>query len=229
MADPNSGEHHALYQLKGADLRANMNDKFLFSFDDFVIRRGNCILLEGDNGAGKTTFLQYAAGLFDLWPEDAVFDGRAVDNSPPTYPDDIGFIPDSPMSQAFSGKVEEYLKFVGTCANVQSNLLDQRYDHISSCLAELGIRPSGFVSDFSYGQQKVLSISRYLNCPKLLFIDEIPTMSDPKQQSIILGVLTYFRMNGVVIMFTSHVPTYFKGFYNRHLRIENGWLHEIEE
>lgn len=222
-----SGEH-TLYELKGADLRANMDDRFLFSFDDLTIHRGGCILLEGNNGSGKTTFLQYIAGLFDLWPQNAVFDGRPVDTAPPSYPDDIGFVPHSPMSQAFSGKVEEYLRFVGTYADIPSKTHEQRYDFISGRLAKLGITPSAFVGDLSYGQQKVLSISRYLNCPKLLLIDEVPTFSDPNQLIVVLEILTYFHTNGVTMIFTSHAPTCFKGFYNRHLRIEDAWLHEIE-
>jgi len=221
-----SSDEYYLYQLKSADLRVNMNDRLLFSFDDLSIQRGSCILLEGDNGSGKTMFLKYIAGLFDLWPRDAFFDGRAVDSTPPNYPDDIGFVSDSPMSEAFSGKVEEYLRFVGSNSSIKKELYEKRFNCVLDLLAKLEITRYDFVSDLSYGQQKVLSISRYLNCPKLLLIDELPTTSDQYQLCVIWKILTYFLENGTTMIFTSHTPSFFQGLYDRHLRIEDGWLHK---
>ena len=216
-----------LYAIPGDDLKTpDPSGTFLFSFDDTVVKPGDVILVEGKNGAGKTTFLRHAAGLNKGWPDGALFKGKDVAAEPPQYPDDIGFVSDSPMTTAFEGVVRRYMEFFSE--NARRNIQDARETarHFLDLLGAYGISPDAFVTDLSYGQRKLLSLARCANCPSLLFVDEMPVSIDRHQQGLVARFVAVLRDRGTSIIFTTHSQHLFQGAYNRRLVIRDGWLHE---
>lgn len=221
------GVKETLYAIPGDDLKTpDPGGTFLFSFDDIAVIRGDVILVEGKNGAGKTTFLRHAAGLSRGWPDGAMFKGRNVADDPPQYPDDIGFVSDSPMTTAFEGVVSRYMDFF--VEHSRRNIEDTRNTarHFMELLVAYGISSDMFVADLSYGQRKLLSLARCANCPSLLFVDEMPVSIDRGQQEIIATVFGVLRDCGTTIIFTTHSRHLFPGAYNRRFAVRDGWLHE---
>ncbi|MDA3835041.1 MAG: ATP-binding cassette domain-containing protein, partial [Spirochaetales bacterium] len=195
-------------------------------FDDIHIHSGDVILLEGKNGTGKTTFLRYAAGLNGGWPAGAFFRGQDVSVEAPQYPDDIGFVPDSPMTAAFEGVVRRYMAFFVEKSLQNIEQTRQTFDHFLDLIQAFGISPDAFVADLSYGQQKLLSLARCANCPALLFVDEMPISVDQQQQQLLNAFLAVLRDRGTSIVFTTHSSHLFGSAFNRQLVISDGWLHE---
>ena len=217
----------ALYEIKGADIQADLKNRFLFSYDDFIVNKCDIILLMGDNGTGKTTFLKYITGCYGKWPEEAIFCGESVESRTPAFPDDIGFVDHSPMVQAFDGKVREYLKFTSNHSERKKEAIENNLEIVLHFLRNLNISENDFITDLSFGQRKVMALARYLNSPRLLVIDEIPYSQNFEQQKTILSIFKMLSEKGSTIIFSSHLPEKYTNFINRTFMISKGWMSEI--
>ncbi len=216
----------SLYELPGTDILTE-DDEFLFSTTDLIVYVGDSICVEGANGAGKSTFLRYLGGSTGKWPEDTRLGGNAVGGERPDYPDDVGFVAQVPLLQAFRGTVEAYILFTAQFSKVSKTIIGARFDHIRPLLSVFQINPEELVVNLSSGQRKVIALCRFLNCPRLLLLDELPYFVDTKQRRAMEELLSMFLANGSSLIFTTHHPAGSRNLANRVFRISDGWLREL--
>lgn len=162
-----------------------------FSFPDVQLERGGQLLVTGESGIGKTTFLHLAAGL--LKPESGAI---SICGS------DISSLSHKKLDR-FRGKnigiVYQRSHFVKSL-NLMENLLlaqllsgyKQSRDKVKKTVEILGLgdKLHKKTSTLSQGEQQRASIARaVINRPALILADEPTSSLDDKNAEIVAGLL----------------------------------------
>ncbi len=146
---------------------------------------GECLVLAGPNGVGKSTVLALAAGA--LAPKG----GRVLRQA------DVGFIPQEPA--LFSDlSVKDNLRFF---ASLRGTALPE---HFCLPIEDVLLHPVGKLSG---GMQKRVSIvCADLGAPKLMILDEPCAGLDLNAQTMLADLIAQWKRDGRCILYTGHDP-----------------------
>ncbi len=173
----------------------------------FTLRRGQCIGVIGDNGAGKSSLLKLLAGT--LQPSAGLLErvGRVT----AILELGAGFHPD------FSGR--DNLYFGGSLIGISHEQMARLEPSIIE-FCELGEALDRPVKTYSSGMTVRLAFALVTAVqPDVLIIDEALAVGDQHFQKKCVGRITQFRENGCTILFCSHSP-----YHIRHLCDAALWL-----
>lgn len=138
---------------------------------DATIEKGQCTVLMGRNGVGKTTLLSCIMGLLPFKSGEIVFDGKNISgySAEKRAPLGIGYVPQG--RQIFPMlTVEENLKIGLPVRKDKKNQVPDFIYDLFPVLKQMLNRRGG---DLSGGQQQQLAIGRALVIdPSLLILDE---------------------------------------------------------
>ncbi|WP_338409805.1 ATP-binding cassette domain-containing protein [uncultured Flavobacterium sp.] len=164
----------------------------LFHMPDIFCTAGNTLLITGNSGRGKTTYLHILAGI--LRPKSGEIE---IDNTNTVALSErkndffrgknIGIVFQKPYFIA-SLNVLENLEMTSWLANGNKNSITA-----NKLLSELGLfeYASKLLSQLSVGQQQRFSIARALiNKPKVLLADEPTSSLDDKNAETVIELLT---------------------------------------
>lgn len=151
------------------------------------LRVGECLVIEGANGSGKTLLLETIAGL------------RAVD----------GYVP--PQSLLFCGDktalkprltAEDNLVFYARLGGANGNPMLKA---VKRALAYFSLPSSAAVATFSTGQRQRLLLARLLLGEKRLWLLDEPTANlDSEGESLLLRLISRRCRNGGGVIMTRH-------------------------
>ncbi len=173
----------------------------------FELRRGQCIGVIGDNGAGKSSLLKLLAGT--LQPSSGTVErvGRVT----AILELGAGFHPD------FSGR--DNLYFGGSLIGISHEEM-ARLEAGIVAFAELGDAMERAVKTYSSGMTVRLAFALVTAVqPDMLIIDEALAVGDQHFQKKCVERIMAFRENGCTILFCSHSP-----YHIRHLCDTAVWL-----
>jgi lipopolysaccharide transport system ATP-binding protein len=173
----------------------------------FELKRGQCIGVIGDNGAGKSSLLKLLAGT--LQPSSGSIErvGRVT----AILELGAGFHPD------FSGR--DNLYFGGSLIGIDHAEMAQLESGIIE-FCELGDALDRPVKTYSSGMAVRLAFALVTAVqPDLLIIDEALAVGDQHFQKKCIERIMAFRSNGCTILFCSHSP-----YHIRHLCDVALWL-----
>ena len=167
---------------------------------DFVLNRGESVMLEGENGSGKTTLLKLLGGLFPEKNSQIRLDGIPLaEIDLRDWRDSIGYVQQFP--DIFPGTVRE---------NVRIGNLDASEAQIDACLERLGLSPladrilSGAKTELSGGEIRRIELARLLlrleKC-NLLMLDEPFENLDEKGRKTVQEIL---NLSGKTRIYVSH-------------------------
>ncbi len=188
--------------LKVRELSHSFNGRSVFSGFKFSITSGQSILLQGENGAGKTTILKIVSGLLE--PTAASF--VLADQPCATFKQ----IKNQLRAQSiylhqqpflFDTSVENNLDYATNSANGLSD--EQR----RSIVAELSIENllEQNAANLSVGQKQRVAIARSLLFnPRLLILDEPFTAVDKDSFNHVVSVLKRYKNQGGTLLLVSH-------------------------
>lgn len=159
-------------------------------FDDFTaldkicctIPAGCIYGLVGSNGAGKSTFVRLAAGIYRPDAGHAAVDGENVYENPAVksrlvlVPDELYFLPQANMKKMADLYAAVYDRF--------------SYERFRKLTAAFGLDPKKAVANFSKGMKRqAVTILALSAMPDFLFFDETFDGLDPVMRSLVKKVI----------------------------------------
>lgn len=169
------------------------------SFPNLRLYQGEIILLQGENGCGKTTLLKLLSGLLkpqtgSWWLFGKKATGRPITDLAKT----VGFVLQNPEHQLFGESVEAEVKQAGISESISNHWLEQLN------LAQLRDRHP---QALSRGQKRRLTLAAVLaRKPTVCLLDEITVGQDPRSLQLMLTGLDLFAQEGGSAIVTSHDP-----------------------
>jgi heme exporter protein A len=185
----------------------------------FSIAPGECVLLAGRNGSGKTTILRIAARL--VRPSKGTLSFSC--ESPEEQENQIrpGFVAHATMVYDELTAEENLLLF----ARLQE--IDQPQHRVDALLQELGLsdRRASLVRTFSRGMRQRVAIARaLLHEPAILLLDEPATGLDPQGVTWLAEAIRRLRDSGRTILMSLHGESEISSLGTRAIRLDGGAL-----
>jgi heme exporter protein A len=178
-------------------------DRLLFSSLSFDLREGQILLIEGANGAGKTSLLRILAGLSRpsdgeiRWRGHGIADRRAEYCSEMTY---LGHAPGLKAELSPAENLRLWLRLAGL--PLKTREVRQALDDVG-----LGGYEDAPTRILSAGQRQRTALARLLLSPALLWIlDEPFTALDAAGLALVRVLLETHTARGGMVSLTSHQP-----------------------
>lgn len=201
MRETNSQSHMQREQSQDGNVHLNHlevdlpNGNILLQPMNFVLTRGQNVLIKGSSGSGKSTLLRALAGI---WP-------YAKGQLALPHQDRILFIPQRPYLPL--GTLRDALQYPGkkefTDAKLQEALEKCKVGYLGVHLHEEG----DWSHVFSIGEQQRLAFARaYLMQPEWLFMDESTSALDEATEAALYQLLTE-EMQQTTVVSVGHRST----------------------
>lgn len=188
--------------LKVSELSQDYSGHRVFSDFKFTVCAGDSILLQGENGSGKTTILKILSGLLE--PSDGRF---SVNNKPasdyktarPELLRQSIYLHQQPY--LFDTTVENNLSYAGKSESALS------YEQQTGLISQFGIEHllDKNAGNLSIGQKQRVALARSLFYnPQLLILDEPFTAVDKESIISTQKALQHYRSTGGTLILVSH-------------------------
>lgn len=181
-------------------------ENLTMKYDQFVALKDlNCTIPEGcvyglvgSNGAGKSTFMRLAAGIYRPYAGTVTVGGVKVYDSPEAkariafVPDELFFLPRATMSRMAMLYASNYTKFDKA-----------RFQELT---AAFGLNPEAQISTFSKGMRRQAAIILALSTrPEYILFDETFDGLDPVMRNLVRKVLyNDVEERGATAVISSH-------------------------
>ena len=189
---------------------------------DLEVRPGECVVLIGHNGSGKTTTLRLVAGLLEPSDGQVTVAGASLreDRSRAA----LSFVPDSPLLYP-DLTVREHLELVGLAHGIGDGL-DGRVAELLE-LFDLGSRGDFLPGQLSRGMRQKAQLACALVRPfRLLLLDEPVVGLDPPSQQALHRLLVAAKQDGAAILLSTHQLAFAAGLADRAVVLHEGRMVE---
>jgi tungstate transport system ATP-binding protein len=213
-----------LNPLEYSSIKLSLGHRVLFKELCFEINRGECVLLSGDNGEGKTTLLRIMAGI--KRPDSGMcrYHGVCHDwrRARAWLLQNVVYLHQDPY--LFDASVEDNIAYglrrrglakATVMAIVNDALQRAGLDHLQT---RSGKQLSGGE------KQRVALLRAWVLSPHLLLLDEPVASMDQQARQRTLFMIRWLLQEGVSLVITAHEPRLFAPLADRHLRLERGEL-----
>jgi len=177
----------------------------VLALEDLTVRveEGQCLVLLGRNGAGKTTALRCMGGVLLPTAGTVRVDGIDAADDPAAVRARIGLMPEVPgLYERMS--VRAYLDYFGAIYDIEPALRKRRISELLE-LFELADAGDRWLGTFSKGmRQKVALIRATLHRPRLVLADEPTSALDPDSARRAWDYLNYLKSEGCALVICTH-------------------------
>lgn len=201
----------ALLQVKGLKKRFGGNEAV--SNVNFEVNAGECVVLAGDNGAGKSTVIKMISGVYTPTEGEVYFDGNLLTGQTPEGVRNAGIetiYQDLSLADNLDPGLNLYLGREKTKSVMGFTFLDraQMRKDAAEVMKGLGIvvpDPSAPVRDLSGGQRQAIAIARAIHWKaKLVIMDEPTAALGVPEQREVMALIHRLKEQGVGIILISH-------------------------
>lgn len=179
----------------------------------FEVNAGECIVLAGDNGAGKSTVIKMISGVYQPTSGIVRFDGDVLTGQSPESVRSAGIetiYQDLALADNLDPGLNLYLGREKTRSVMGIPFLDRKamQEDAVEVLKSLGIvvpDPSAPVREMSGGQRQAIAIARAIHWQaKLVIMDEPTAALGVPEQREVMALIERLKKKGVAIILISH-------------------------
>jgi len=189
--------------LAASELECVRGDRTLFSGLSFAVAPGAGLLVQGANGAGKTSLLRIAVGLAPPARGGVTWDGHSIRSLGPTYRREVLYCGHANALKDDLTAVEN----VRAAAALAGRAITS--DAARGALAQVGVAAAADlpVRSLSQGQKRRTALARLaLDGAKLWVLDEPLAALDVGGAEWLAGMLDAHLAAGGMALVTSHQP-----------------------
>ncbi len=187
-------------KLEARELSCIRDERVLFSDLNFTLKSGQILLIEGRNGAGKTSLLRILTGFRKPESGDLFWSDERIDNTQEFYQDTAYIGHNNGLKDTLTA--EENLRYAQSLAITTLS--------IDNAMEQVGLNgyQETLVRFMSAGQRRRLALARLLCTHKPLWILDEPFTSLDRASIKLFEqfIETHANQGGLVIM-TSHHDT----------------------
>lgn len=203
---------NSTYRLQGEGLSCARDDKELFAGLSFTVNPGQVLLLEGNNGSGKTSLLRIICGFREPDTGNVSWCGDEIPHS--QYYTDMAYV----------GHMDGIKKELTVLENLRLSLALSQPGKLSIQQALAKVNLSGYedtlIQALSAGQKRRLSLARLLVTHNVLWIlDEPFTSLDKQGIELIEALMAEHCADGGMIVMTSHHDVNLNGIDVQRIRL----------
>jgi energy-coupling factor transporter ATP-binding protein EcfA2 len=205
------------------DLHVGYNAVPVLQGVSLEIQPGEFVAVMGDNGSGKTTFLQSLLGL--LKPSHGRVEVLGQDTrhtSVSRLAQQVGFVFQNPDHQLFAESVWQEATFAPRNFGMVDEAAQAR---ITELLARCGLgdRQQDHPYRLSYGEKRRLNlISVLAYAPRLILLDEVLIGQDAENAAFLLGLLRERVEQGDTVIMVNHDPEVTRRYASRLIFFNSG-------
>jgi ABC-type sulfate/molybdate transport systems ATPase subunit len=210
--------------IEFGELSKSINRRQLFHDLQLEINAGECIVLSGDNGEGKTTLLRIMSGLMAPDSGNCQYNGTCLNwrRARNWLLQNVVYLHQDP-----------YLFDISVLDNIAYGLrrrgykINQARDMAINALQRFGLEhlQQRNAKQLSGGEkQRVALLRAWVLSPRLLLLDEPVASMDEQARHRTLFLIRRLLQDGVSLVITAHEPRLFGPIAERHIRLKQGRL-----
>lgn len=199
----------------------------------FDIGSGECILLCGRSGAGKSTILKLITGLAPQFYQGILEGTVLILNKAPDLmtakekAEIFGVVFQDPRSQFFMQKVQDEIAFSAENIGIASDLILNNIQNISKLLQLESLLDKN-VDELSSGQKQRIAIAAaFILKPKILILDEPISNLDKNGINTVVGMLKDIKKQGTTVIISEHRIFEFAALADKIFHISDGVLENV--
>lgn len=217
-----------MIELRDVSFQYENSDKDSVSHIHLSISKGECVLLCGKSGCGKTTITKLINGLIPHMAqgkkEGAVYiKGQSVDDIPMyQLSQTIGSVFQNPKSQFFNLDTDSELTFAVENQGLSANEIHQRLEEITERLHISHLRNRN-IFELSGGEKQLIAVASVcIAKPEILVLDEPTANLDLRAIHILRDTLIQLKKAGVTIIIAEHRLSYLREIVDSVLYMSEG-------
>ena len=186
-------------KLEGIELTLVRGERCLFEGLSFALGPGAALLLEGENGSGKTSLLKAIAGMLDLESGEVLWGGQPIRAVRQEFCREVVW-----MAHRVGLKADltllENLRFESTLRPASMDKLDEVLERLAlTRLRRLPLR------SLSAGQQRRVALARMvLSAAELWLMDEPFTNLDRAGRDLVMDIVNEHLSTGGMCVMAAH-------------------------
>ncbi len=205
-------QSHSTHQLQGENLSCVRDDRELFTNLGFTVQTGQVLLLEGQNGSGKTSLLRIICGFREPDTGIVTWSGEGIPQS--QYYSDMAYV----------GHLDGIKKELTVLENLKLSLALGQSGKLSIQQALEKVQLVGYddtlIQALSAGQKRRLSLARLLITHNVLWILDEPFTSLDKQGIVLVeSLMAEHCAKGGMMVMTSHHDVNLQGVDVQSIRL----------
>lgn len=205
-------------------LSKSINQRRLFDDIGLAIVPGECIVLSGDNGEGKTTLLRIMSGLLAPDYGECLYNGSSYQwtRARPWLLQNVVYLHQEPylFDRSVLDNIAYGLRQRGHTAGQARAIASQALN--TTDLDHLRQRSARQLSGGE--KQRVALLRAWVLSPRLLLLDEPVASMDERSRHRTLFLIRRLQQDGVSLIITAHEPRLFAPLATRHLCLRDGQL-----
>ena len=191
--------------LRATGVGKKIDEAVLLLPTDVNVGPGECVVLRGPNGSGKTTMLRILAGTLPPSEGEATLDGSPVDERHDLTRTAIAALVGAPATYRDLTLVD-HLVLIGSTWRHVSESADDRAEEMLELL-EIAHLHERFPHELSSGQQQLFHLAMVLVRPSsILILDEPEQRLDPDKRDLLTQILLDRKAVGTSLLIACHDP-----------------------
>jgi len=203
------------------NLKVKRNETFILDIPEFVSNEKSITGLIGNNGAGKTTFLQSILDILKFSCDELRILNFSWDKNAIKIKKNIGVYLDETYIIDYL-TVEGYFKFLNFAFKQDLKIFNKRKNDLLQAF-QVDFSDKQLIRDLSTGNRiKVGIIGSLLHNPKLVIWDEPFANLDPFSRNTLIDIILQFKKNGTSFIISSHNIDELYEYSDNFLCLNNG-------